>query len=130
MSNNGLSLREKLLAEYLRHHLAHADELASGLGHRGCQFCPTLKVKAGQGRAGFMRPGLFPQRFYRDLARDVNKIKRMARGGDEEAARFMELLQRFLKSRPWDNPPSSPGAILPTPVPEGDLGIRRVAQAV
>ncbi len=119
MGNRPLSLREKLLAEFFRHHLAHAKNVAAGRGHRGCQFCPTLKVKKGRSRRGFMRPGLFPQRFFRELSRDVNKIKKMALAGHLEATRFMGYLESFLKSRPWDNPPTSPGAILPAPLTEG-----------
>ena len=130
MGNRTLSLREKLLAEFFRHHLAHAEKVASGRGHRGCQFCPTLKVKDGNLRRGYMRPGHFPQRFYRDFARDVNKIKRMALSGHLEATRFMADLETFLKSKPWDKPPASPGAILPAPLAEADLGVRGVAQAV
>jgi hypothetical protein len=130
MGNRQLSLREKLLAEYLHHHLAHAKKAASGGGQRGCQFCPTLKVRPGSSLRGFLRPGLFPQRFYRDLTRDMNKIKRMALSGHMEAARFMADLERFLKSKPWDKPPASPGAILSAPLADGVIGVRAVAQAV
>lgn len=111
---NEPTLEEKLLGEYLRHQLAHAQEAASGRGRRGCQFCPTLKVRPDRPGRGFWDEGLFPQRFLRDLTRDLNKISRMALNGHQEAGRFMERLDKALTSKPWDKPPSSPGALLTT----------------
>lgn len=108
--------KEKLLAEYFRHHLAHSAKVAAGKGERGCQFCPTLKVKVGAPRRGLMRAGMFAQRFYRTLAKDLNRIDRMAQSGHLEATRFMHDLERMVK--PWGKPPASPGAILEQPVAE------------
>ncbi len=106
--------KEELLAEFFRHHLAHSSKIAEGKGERGCQFCPTLKVKLGSSRRGLMRAEMFAQRFYRTLAKDLNKIDRMARSGHLEATKFMQDLERMVK--PWDKPPASPGAILEQPV--------------
>lgn len=103
---------QTVFAEYLRHHLAHAQDVASGRGRRGCPFCPTLKVKPGRSTRGILREGLFSQRFLRNLTKDLNKIGKMAMDGHEEAGRFLETLKTSLKGRPWDKPPSSPGAIL------------------
>ena len=108
--------KETLLAEFFRHHLAHSAKIAAGKGERGCQFCPTLKVKVGSSQRGLMRAEIFAQRFYRTLAKELNKIDRMARSGHLEATKFMRDLEKMVKEKPWDKPPSSPGAILEQPV--------------
>jgi hypothetical protein len=74
-----------------------------------------------------MRPGIFPQRFLRELARDVNKIKRMAGEGHSEANRFMEHLERLLKGKPWDDPPPSPAATLSVPMIDQSEESSRIA---
>ncbi len=124
MMEAGRSLEKKLLEEYFRHHLAHSAKVASGTGQRGCQFCPTLKIKAGNPQRGLMRAEVFPQRFYRTLAKELNKIHRMSRSGHLEATKFMRDLKKMVKELPWDKPPASPGAILPKPLAEDNMGIR------
>jgi hypothetical protein len=116
MKKDGMSTKENLLEEFFRHHLAHSSKVAGGKGQRGCQFCPTLKVKSGSPRRSLMRAEIFAQRFYRSLAKDVNKIHRMARSGHLEATKFMRHLKKMVKDRPWDKPPASPGAVLAQPV--------------
>ena len=65
-----------------------------------------------------MRPGMFPQPFFRDLARRMNKIQRMVRGGHFEATIFMRDLEVLLRTRPWDPlPPSTPAMIQAGPDP-------------
>src|SRR5258706_15953533 len=116
MMEAGRSLEKKLLEEYFRHHLAHSAKVASGTGQRGCQFCPTLKINTGGSQRGLMRAEVFPQRFYRTLAKDLNKIHRMSLSGHLEATRFMRDLEQMVKEMPWDKPPASPGAILAAPI--------------
>ena len=108
--------KDELLAEFFRHHLAHSAKIAAGKGERGCQFCPTLKVKVGTSRRRLLRAEMFAQRFYRTLAKELNRIDRMARSGHLEATKFMHDLEKMVKEKPWDKPPASPGAILEQPV--------------
>jgi tRNA 2-selenouridine synthase SelU len=119
--------KEKLLEEFFRHHLAHSAKIAAGKGQRGCQFCPTLKLKAGSSRRGLMRAEIFAERFYRTLAKELNKIDRMARSGHVEASKFMHDLEKMVKEKPWDKPPASPGAILEAPLGESAQGALSVA---
>jgi hypothetical protein len=118
MDNGKGSLEGLLMEEYQRHLMAHSIETAVGKGRPGCQFCPTLKVKTGRPQRSLMCPENFPQRFYRALAKDVNKIHRMARSGHLGATKFMRNLKKMVRERPWDKPPASPGAILTTPIVE------------
>jgi len=114
MAGNSDSTCDELTAECLRHVLAHSSDVEAGIPHRGCQFCPTLKVRLFKRppRPGFMRPGMFPQPFFRDLARRMNRIQRMVRGGHFEATKFMVDLEVLLRSRPWNPlPPSTPAMI-------------------
>ena len=120
----------RLLEEFFRHLLAHSDMVARGKGQRGCQFCPTLKIKIGRPQRALMSAEIFPQRFYRTLAKDMNKIHRMAASGHLEATKFMRDLENMVRQRPWDKPPASPGAILPAPLAEeclGGIGCTQVA---
>jgi hypothetical protein len=75
----------ELKAQCLGHVLAHTADVRAGRPHRGCPFCPTLRVRLGRSRPGYLSPERFPQPFYRDLARRMNRIRRMARSGHFEA---------------------------------------------
>ncbi len=127
MTEGERSLKDELLEEYFHHHMAHSAQIAIGKGQRGCQFCPTLKIKAGEPQRGLMRAEVFPQRFYRTLAKDLNKIHRMALSGHLEATKFMRDLEKVVKERPWDKPPASPGGILAAPIAESVEGASLVA---